>query len=277
MPKALSICLALLLLAAALPSQSVDALQFGVLAIHDHIAFNYHIPIKNDPFPHQVKEGYAFDGADAIAALHWHWGATRLVTALRVTPASRTHFAYDQDTDFMSGNDFTHGNEGFARSRTFGLDQSFSLSPHLSTDLGFLRQWTRYHQVTTYDLNTNPALPSNIVQRLISERAVVYELRPGLVWTERRQVGAWSTGAAFSVSPISEIFLRNYIPVVLAATSLSAYGGTATIATTRPFGSWKAELGASAGWYQNYGRAYGFRRQEFSLRLALSPSLIGTR
>lgn len=277
MPKSLSLGLVLSLLAASLVCQSLDSLQFGALAIHDHIAFNYHIPVKNDPFPHQVKEGYAFDGVDALAALHWQWGGSHFITALRVTPASRSHFAYDQDTDFMSGNDFTHGNAGPARSRTFGVDQSLSLSRHVSADLGFLRQWTRYHQVTTYDLNSNPTLPSNIYQRLISERAIVYELRPGLTWTGRYQWDRWSTGAAFSLNPISEVFLRNYIPVVLAATSLSAYGGAVTLATAHPLGCWTAQLGANAGWYQNYGHAYGFRREEFSLRLSLSPSFAGTR
>lgn len=277
MPKSLALGLVLSLLATALAGQSLDALQFGALAIHDHITFNYHIPIKNDPFPHQVKEGYAFDGVDALAALRWHWGGTRLTTALRATPASRTHFAYDQDTDFMPGNDFTHGNAGPARSRTFGLDQSLSLSRHISADLGFLRQWTRYHQVSTYDLNTNPALPSSINQRLISERAIVYELRPSVAWTGQRHWGDWSSGAALSLSPMSEVFLRNYIPVVLAATSLTAYGGAATVATAHRLGSWSAQLDATAGWYQNYGHAYGFRREEFSLRLSLSPSFTGTR
>lgn len=256
-----------------------DALQFGALAVHDHIAFNYHFRVKNDPFPHQTKEGYAFDGVDAVAALHWHWGDAHLTTTLRATPISRSHFAYDQDTDFMPGNDFTHGNAGPARSRTLGLDQSFALtrSGHWAADLGFLRQWTRYHQVTTYDLNTNPALPSNIFSRLISERAIVYEVRPSLTWTTQSRHRAWATGAAFSATPLTEVFLRNYIPVVLAATSLSAYGGSATLAAAHALGGWTAQVGAGAGWYQNYGGTYGFRRQEFSLRLLLSPSRTGTR
>lgn len=252
----------------------VDHISAGPMAVHDHVVFDYHIPIKGDPFPHEVKEGYAYDGVDLMAAVGWHWGRAHLLTSLRLTPASRAHFAYDQDTDFKPGTDFTHGNAGPAKSRTFGLDQAFPLlhfrrAGEVGFDVGFLRQWTRYHRVTTYDLNTNPALPSNTYTRLISEQAIVYELRSSLTWAQQRRLGGWTARAKLGVTPVSAIFLRNYIPVVLAATSTEAYGGTAAIGLGHALGRWGVQISATAGRFNGYRAIEGFRREEYTLRLEL--------
>ncbi|HVA63036.1 MAG TPA: hypothetical protein VNF74_04865 [Terriglobales bacterium] len=272
----LSLGLGLALAGSRLVAQGVgvDQVQVGPLALHDHVAFDYHIPIKNDPFPHEVKEGYAFDGVDLGAAIRWHWGRTRLETQLRVTPASRLHFAYDQDTDFEPNTNFTHGDEGLAHSRTFGLKQEFPLmrlgKTQLGGALGFLRQWTRYHQVTTYDLNTNPALPSTFIQRLIYERAILYELRTGLSLARQWQLGGWEVGGKLGATPLTSIFLHNYVPE-LAATSAIAFGGTMEVEVQRRVGSWGLDLTGRAGQYHGYRAIEGFQRQEFALQLEVAP------
>ncbi len=252
----------------------VDQVEVGPLAVHDHVAFDYHIPIKNDPYPHEVKEGYAYDGVDVGVAIRWHWGRTRLKTQLRVTPASRLHFAYDQDTDFEPTTTFTHGDEGQAHSRTFGLKQQFPLGrlgkSRIEGELGFLRQWTRYHAVTTYDLNSNPTLPSNSYQRLIYERAILYELRMGLSAGRRWRVGNWEVGGKLGVVPLSSVFLHNYVPE-LAATSALAYGGTVGVEVERRVGGWGLELSGRAGQYHGYRAIEGFQRQEFALELEVAP------
>lgn len=275
----LSCLLAALALGLRAQGLGVDAVAVGPMAVHDHVAFDYHLAVRNDPYPHETRESYAFDGVDLAAAVQWHWGRARFATALRVTPASRLHFAYDQDTDFMPGNASTHGNEGLAHSRTFAVDQTLPLARWpgyglLTWDIGFLRQWTRYHQVTTYDWNSNPALPSNTYTRLISEQAILYELRPSLDWESDRTFGAWQAGTKLSLTPLSAVFLHNYIPVVLAATSLQAWGGNLALGAGHRLGSWQARLIASAGVYNGYSsRTAGFRREDFSLRLELLPPI----
>ena len=262
---------------AAAQGIGVDSVSVGPLAVHDHVAFDLHIPIKNDPYPHEVKQGYAFDGVDLAAAIHWHWGRLRLTTRLRVTPASRLHFAYDQDTDFEPATAFTHGDEGLAHSRTFGIAQTLPLwrPPAgwgaLAYRVTFLRQWTRYHAVTTYDLNTNPALPSTYYQRLISERAIIYELRSTLAWSGARRAGPWRLRGELGFTPLTSIFLRNYIPVVLAATSSEAYGANTVLSAARAWGGWRFTLRGTAGVYQGYRWIEGFSRQEYTLGLDIAP------
>jgi len=267
----------MLAMATSLAAQGIglDRVAVGPLAIHDHVVFDYHFRVLNDPFPHETKEGYAFDGADVAMAIDWHWDKTQLQTRLRVTPASRTHFAYDQDTDFEPNTNFTHGNEGEAKSRTFGVGQSlpfFSLGRWgaVGLDEDFLRQWTRYHQVTTYDLNTNPALASNIFTRLISEQAILYELRSTLTLSERRQWDGWTAEAKLGATPASIVWLHNYIPVVLAATSTEVYGGSAHMALSRGLGKWGAGFDLDAGRYNSYHPIAGFRREQFSVALLIS-------
>lgn len=262
---------------AAAQGVGLDRISFGPLAVHDHAAIDLHIPIKNDPYPHEVKEGYAFDGVDLAAAIHWHWGVARLTTRLRVTPASRLHFAYDQDTDFEPNTNVTHGDAGMARSRTFGVEQSFPLFGlpagwgALRYRVNFLRQWTQYHTVTTYDLNSNPALPSTYYQRVIGERAIFYELRSTLAWSGARDAGPWRLRGELAYTPLTSILLHNYIPVVLAATSSEAYGVSTALGAGRRWGAWRFTLRGTAGIYQGYRWIEGFKRQEFTLALAIAP------
>src|SRR6185437_9833632 len=86
----------------------VESLRFGPVAVHDHLEFDYHIPIKGDPFPHEVREGYGYDGVDLELRVDWRWRGAALWTVLRGTPHSRLHFDYDQDTDFEHGTNATH-------------------------------------------------------------------------------------------------------------------------------------------------------------------------
>ncbi|HEY7856342.1 MAG TPA: hypothetical protein VIC32_07855 [Terriglobales bacterium] len=265
------------LLPATVIAQGVglDRIAVGPIGIHDHVVFDYHFRVLNDPFPHEVKEGYAFDGADVGMAINWHWNKSQLQTRFRVTPASRTHFAYDQDTDFEPNTNFTHGNEGNAKSRTFGVGQSLPLFRlghwgAVGLDEDFLRQWTRYHRVTTYDLNSNPALPSNSFTRLISEQAIIYEVRSTLTLTERRQWAGWTAEVKLGATPASIVLLHNYIPVVLAATSTEVYGGSSHLAIGHGLGKWGAELLFDAGRYNSYHSIAGFRREQFSAEFLIS-------
>ncbi|MGH9481651.1 MAG: hypothetical protein ACRD1L_06130 [Terriglobales bacterium] len=254
----------------------VDQVRLGPVALHDHVGFDYHIPIANDPFPHQVREGYGYDGVDLGVAVDWHWGASQLQTLLRITPVARSHFDYDQDTDFEPSTAVTHGDAGFARGRSFGVDQSvtwlhFGSNTTLLLGFGFLRQWTRYHQVSTYDLNSNPSLPSQTVQRLISERAIVYQLEPSLSWRQQRAWGGWTGTGQVGVAPLTEVLLHNYIPTTLAATSTTAYGVIGTLALQHRLGEWSIKLGGSAAFDHSYGSLEGFYRQQFALRFELAP------
>jgi hypothetical protein len=262
---------------AAAQNVGLDRISVGPVAVHDHIAFDLHIPIQNDPYPHEVKEGYAFDGVDLGATLHWHWGRSRFTTRFRVTPASRLHWAYDQDTDFKPATAFTHGDAGYARGRTFAIAQSFPewRAPAgrgaLRYRLSFVRQATSYHSVTTYDLNTNPALPSTSYQRVIGERAIVYELRSTVAWLGTRQAGPWQLHGELGFTPLASILLHNYIPVVLAATSSEAYGASTTLSAGRDWDGWRIAVRGTAGIYQGYRWIEGFSRQEFTFGLSVSP------
>ncbi len=279
-------CAALLVLLAAprawAQGLGIDRWFAGVEAVHDHVTFAFHQPALNDPYPHLVREGYAFDGVDLVLGLRWHWDRGHWVTRLRVTPAARSHWAYDEDTNFQPGDQFTHGDEGYARSRTFGVSQQFP-AWHLggrsgrwgaiSYRLGLLRQFTRYHAVTTFNLNSNPVLGSMSFQRLISERAIIYELRSTLLWRRRWRRGRWRLGGGLGATPLEGVWLRNYIPVVEATSQTQAYGFSATLSASRRLGraaAWGLRLGAHAGWESGYNSAKYFRREIFALRLQIT-------
>ncbi len=260
----------------------IDRWFAGVEAVHDHVTFAFHQPALNDPYPHLVREGYAFDGADLVLGLRWHWNHGHWVTRLRVTPVARSHWAYDEDTNFQPGDQFTHGDEGYARSRTFGVSQQFP-AWHvggrsgrwgaISYRLGLLRQFTRYHAVTTFNLNSNPALGSMSFQRLISERAIIYELRSTLLWRRRWRRGRWRLGGGLGATPLVGVWLRNYIPVVEATSQTQAYGFSAALSATRRLGraaAWGLRLGAHAGWESGYNSAKYFRREIFALSLQIT-------
>ena len=254
----------------------IDRVEIGPVAVHDHVAFDFHIRVKGDPYPHEFKQGYGFDGVDAVASVYWHWGRAPLLTSVRVTPVSRSHFAYDQDSDTKPNTISTHGNAGLARSRSFELDQVLPVGEswfwrHVTYHFGLLRQWTRYHQVTTYDLNTNPALPSNTYTRLISERAIIYNLSASIAVGGERQVGGWRAAANLDLTPMSAVFLRNYIPVVLAATSTEAFGASVVVALSHPVGSWDIQLLGSAGRYRGYHAREGFRREVYTAGVEIVP------
>lgn len=260
----------------------IDRWFAGVEAVHDHVTFAFHQPALNDPYPHLVREGYAFDGADLVLGLRWHWDRGHWVTRLRVTPAARSHWAYDEDTDFRPGDQFTHGDEGYARSRTFGVSQEFPAwrlgGRHghwgsLAYRIGLLRQYTRYHAVTTFNLNSNPALGSMSFQRLISERAIIYELRTTLLWKRHWRRGRWRLGGDLGTTPLAGVWLRNYIPVVEATSQTQAYGFSAALNATRWLGrtgAWGLRLGAHADWESGYNPAKYFRREIFALRLQVT-------
>lgn len=254
----------------------VESVRFGPVAVHDHLQFDYHIPIKGDPFPHEVREGYGYDGVDLELRVDLRWRGVALWTGLRGIPHSRLHFDYDQDTDFEPGTNATHGNEGYARSRSVALEQGMALwtgksGMRADAVLGWDRQWTRYHTVTTYDLNTNPALPSKFVQRDISERAVVYELRPAFRVAQRNRYGGWETDAWAEGVPLELMLLRNYIPVVLAATSSEGYGGAAGLSVEHGWGAWRFGLAGSAGLERAWHWREMYRRQRFLLELRIAP------
>lgn len=252
----------------------LDQVSAGPLWVHDHVSFAFHQPALNDPFPHEFKQGYGFDGGDLGLAFRWHWSGFHARTWLRVSPASRTHWAYDQDTDLRPTTDATHGNEGYAKSRTFGIGQELPLAGvgRLGAAIfqfDFLRQWTRYHAVTTYDLNSNPALPSVVYSRLISERAIVYELRPAVALRQSFALGGWRIEQTGSLAPVEMISLHNYIPVVLAVSSTTGYGWGEDFAVTRGLGAATVRLSGVARWENGYGRAKFFRREEFGARIEI--------
>lgn len=251
----------------------IDSIGFGPVALHDHVRFDLHLKVRGDVYPHETKEAYDYDGVDLQAAMRWHWAGIPLISTLRVTPASRLHPAYDQDTDFEGSTNFTHGNAGLARSRTFALEQQMALNSSKSVhlDIAFLRQWTRYRQVTTYDLNSNPGLPSNTYSRLISEQAILYELRTGATWTRVCACAGWTTTGTVGVFPLAAIFLHNYVPVVLAATSEPAYGGSANLSVTHRLGAWQLGWAGDGGWFHGYSHDGGFQRREYGLAFTLTP------
>jgi len=264
---------------AAAQGTRVDYISFGPVAVHDHVRFDLHLKIRNDPYPHETKEAYDYDGVDWEATMGWHWAGVPLITTVRATPVARLHPAYDQDTDFEPGNNFTHGNAGQAPSRTFALEQQVPLTASrgltsrrgaLRYDFTFLRQWTRYRQVTTYDLNSNPSLPSNTYSRLISEQAIVYELRSGVTWNRVCACAGWTTTAHLGVVPLTAIFLHNYIPVVLAATSELAYGATAQLGVGHRLGAWRIGARGEGGWFHGYSHDGGFQRREYGVALTLT-------
>lgn len=131
----------------------VDAVRVGSVLTHDHFRYDLHIGIKNDPYPHEVREEYAFDGGDVGVGLRWHWGQTRLETDFQITPIARS--------GFRPGTDFTHGDAGTARSRSVSVRQrlpvhDFGSAGSLQYQVGVERQWSGYGWVTTYERNSNP-------------------------------------------------------------------------------------------------------------------------
>jgi hypothetical protein len=253
----------------------VDAVRVGPVLTHDHFRYDLHIGIKNDPYPHEVREEYAFDGGDVGVGLQWHWGRAKLETDFQITPLARSHYAFDQDTDFKPGTDFTHGDAGTARSRSVSVRQSFPVhdfgrAGRLQYQAGLERQWSGYGWVTTYDVNSNPALPSSSYQRQLDERAILYEVNNGLTWKLPRTWGAWTTSLEAAVDPLAAVFMRNYIPE-LEATSALGYGGGFSLRVERALGGWDVAAVSTAGAEHGYRWVEGFERQRFTLSLELRP------
>lgn len=253
----------------------IDSISAGPVAVHDHVQFDFHIRVRNDPYPHEFKEGYAYDGGDVSMRLGWHWGETPLATNIQFSPTARGHFAFDQDTDFKPDTNFTHGDAGIAGSRTIMVSQQFPLWSlgflgKLGWNESFLSQRTRYGLVTTYDLNSNSSLPSNSYQRTIPEQANLYELRSTLELGKQGTWKRWHAGMTFGMTPLSQILLHNYVPD-LAATSTEAYGFSDHLFLSRRAAGIGWELGGDAGWYNSYHSIKGFRREVFSVDLAITP------
>lgn len=253
----------------------IDSISAGPVAVHDHVRFDFHIRVQNDPYPHEFKEDYAYDGADVKLRIGWHWGETPLATSVQFSPAARSHFASDQDTDFKPGTNFTHGDAGIAKSRTLQFSQELPLWSlgrfgKLGWNESFLIQRTQYGLVTTYDLNSNSSLPSNSYQRIIPEQANVYELRSTLELGKRLKRRSWQTGVLGGATPLSQILLHNYVPN-LAATSTEAYGFSGRVFAGSQIGGIEWILGGNAGWYNSYHSIKGFRREVFSVDLTVTP------
>ena len=243
--------------------------------MHDHVRFDFHIPVKNDPYPHEFKEGYAYDGVDLGIRLAWHWGHSPLITRFRISPVARSHFAFDQDTDFKPGTNSTHGDAGIANSRTFAITQelpwwNLGRLGRISLNESFLSQPTQYGLVTTYDLNSNPALPSSQYQRVITEQANVYELRTTVTLTKALRLEHWELGNTAGTTPIAEIMLHNYVPL-LAATSTEAYGFVDRAWIARRIGGIGVQLSGQAASYNSFHSIEGYRRQVFSVELDITP------
>lgn len=269
---------AVLLMLARLAAQGVgvDAVQVGPVATHDHFRYDLHIGIKDDPYPHEVREEYAYDGVDVGVGIRWHWGRAKLATDVQVTPVARSHYAFDQDTDFGPDTAATHGDAGTARSRSVSVRQwmplhDFGRRGHLRYEVGLERQWSGYGWVTTYDLNSNPALPSTSYQRQLNERAILYELEYGVQWGLERGSGAWRWGLDLTPEPLEAVFMRNHIPV-LAPTSALGYGGSVGLRVARRLGGWDFELAGTAGEQRGYRWVEGFERQRFTLSLEVQPA-----
>ncbi len=271
---------ALLSFAAQLSAQiHLDSVSAGVVAVHDHVSFDFHNRVLNDPYPHETKEGYAFDGGDLVVRAHWHWQGAALMTRVQFSPTRRAHFAYDEDTDFKPNTNFTHGNQGVARSRTFAITQRITLIKlrrrgSLWGQMGFWDQPTQYSQVETFDLNSNPSLPSNIYTRIIPEQANIHEIRLGLGWSVARPLGSWEIRNSLLAAPLSDVRLLNIIPGN-PVSSLMAYGGKESLTLIGPQrGRARAlhglRLALQAGWYHNYGSLRDFRREVFGGRVAWS-------
>lgn len=275
--RGLFLVLALLLTGVTAWGQGIgiDSISAGPVAVHDHVRFDFHIRVKNDPYPHEFKEDYAYDGADVKVRVGWHWGETPLATSIQFSPAARSHFAFDQDTDFMPDTNSTHGDAGIARSRTVMLGQEIPLWSmgrlgKLGWHESFLMQRTRYGLVTTYDLNSNPSLPSTSYQRVITEQANVYELRSTLELGKTVTHHHWNAGVLGGATPLSQILLHNYVPN-LAATSTEAYGFSGRVFVGSRIGGMGWTLGGNAGWYNSYHSIQGFRREVFSVDLMITP------
>ena len=253
----------------------IDSVSAGPVAVHDHVRFDFHIRVQNDPYPHEFKEDYAYDGADVKLRVGWHWGETPLATSIQFSPAARSHFAFDQDTDFEPGTNSTHGDAGMARSRTLMIGQEIPLGSlahlgRLAWNESFLMQRTRYGLVTTYDLNSNPSLPSSSYQRTIPEQANVYELRSTLELARTLDRHGWQAGVIGGATPVSQILLHNYVPN-LEATSTEAYGFSSRVFVGSRIGGMGWMLGGNAGWYNSYHSIKGFRREVFSMDLEITP------
>lgn len=253
----------------------LDQISAGPVDLHDHIRFNFHIPIENDPYPHQFIQDYAFDGVDLMAHIDWHWQNAHFQTGIRVTPEPRNHFAFDQDTDFEPNTDFTHGDSAIARSRTFGIDQLFpewgiGRWGHVAFSTGLLRQFTHFGYGTTYNLNSNPALPSSSYTNVIGETAIVYQINTTAALIEQQTHGSWRLGSATAVTPLSSVLLHNYIPERVSTEAL-AYGGTETLNASRRVDGWELRIIGSAGRTIGYRVIEGFWRETFAAGVELGP------
>ena len=271
--RILGLLVGLCLPAALLAQIHLDRISAGIVAVHDHAAFDYHMLVRNDPYPHETKEGYAFDGAELVLRLHWDWQGARLLTRFQFSPARRSHFAYDQDTDFKGNTNSTHGDEGQALSRTLAVTQRMGLITsrrwgQFWGQIGFWDQPTRYGEGVTFDLNSNPALPSSSYTRVIPEQANIHEIRFGLGWSYAGRWGGWRWRESLTGVPVTSIRLINLIPNQI-VTSLLAYGGQASLSIFRPIGLQARRprglrLALQAGRYDSFGPVMGFRREVFA-------------
>ncbi len=261
--------------AVSLPGQiRLNRISVGMMAVHDHVHIDFHGPVLHDPYPHEFQQGYAYDGVDLIASAYWSWGRYRQITRLRISPGTHSHFAYDQDTDFMPNNRFTHGDAGITTNRTFALSQwdefqSLGRWGELGMTAGFSRQAAQYHQVLTYDLNSNPALPSREYYRPSPERAILYELRGGFGWRGGPRHRHWALRAHFNLTPLDQVLLHNYVPE-LAATSTLAYGFGGGLDYRVRLGDWLLTTGGDATGFNSYGPTHSFNRQIYSLHVTLA-------
>ncbi len=252
----------------------LNRISVGMMAVHDHVHIDFHGPVLHDPFPHEFQQGYAYDGEDLMASAYWSWGKSRQITRLRISPGTHSHFAYDQDTDFMPQNRFTHGDAGITTNRTFMLSQwdefeSLGRWGELGMTAGYLRQAAQYHQVLTYDLNSNPALPSREYYRPSPERAILYELRGGFGWRGGPQHRNWAQRAPLNNPPLGQGRLAQYVPG-LAATATPAVGVGGGLDYRVRLGNWILTTGGDAAGTNSYGPTHSFNRQVYSLHVTLA-------
>jgi hypothetical protein len=244
----------------------LDSLSIGTMAVHDHVRFDFHDRVSNDPYPHEFMQGYAFDGADLESRIAWHWGMQPLVTTLRVTPVARHHFAFDQDIDYHPAV-YMHGDAGDARSRTFGIEQQLPLARRLDFDFNFVRQWSRFHDVTTFDITP---FSSNVYERTISERAVVHEIASGAIYRLPLIDGRWRVVSETRADPLGIVWLDNYVPVIHDRNSAMSFDLLERLRSSHPVGNrWQIALTGEAGWGHSYSEIHKFYREQFDVRLEL--------
>ncbi len=262
------------LLGLNLPAQiGLDRVSAGLMLEHDHVHFDFHIPVLHDPYPHEFQQGYGYDGVDLVAGLRWHWDAARQITRFRLSPGAQDHFGYDQDTDYEPNTTATHGDAGTTSNHTFVFSQWSQLGRlrhwgDWGMEGGFLRQSARYHEILTYDLNSNPLLPSHEYYRSSPERAIIYELRLGLGWRGQIRKPGWSIHSNFNLLPIDQVLLHNYIPEPVATATL-AYGFGGGLILQFDLGKWRLKTGIEAKGTNSYTPTHSFNRQLYAFQLAV--------